>query len=644
MYAMNKYIRQLVEGLFDDDDWNEIDNSDDTDISKKIVAGPALESIKKILYNEHFNQKYGWYNSDKYEKEIYEEIDGESIAFYFNEIKGNNKEKNYITHLDLDEEYSLKDANQFFENLEIIGIKYVMMTVCVRQERYAYMSADQAAQYKVDFRNIQFISITANGINPINVTCNQSEIMSQSLYNKVWKKSNYDSTTNYINFTMNRSYWNDTINIEDVGYITLQATYNLQDYSFIKKITKKFELNPYGPDQVAACNNLQGLPKGNYEVSITYYGDYNDEAYVNMPRQSLVGIPTTVSNIKMRLNVKPWIILNKISFEGLTPEMQSRFDFNASKFPGKYKPLNIQFGPYKLQFTGKNWKPNKPHLTQILKLKDWFMDCYSETPHEEYHAPDNEETKKVLQSEQKKIDKVNQAAEDKQEDLEKMVKNVKKHVSTGKTFYGNRWSFYIKEMTDTQITYLLVKSINIYTKKVTYEQFIEFIKANQHFRVGKEEDSDKLYDLIIAPVERSRERTLKKRKKEAIEARKAETAARREAKKAEEVAAKEAAKKEKEASKESAPKTKRDQKKGPIKPEVKQEIKAQIKSDSKIKIYDYSERAIAVYGDTWTVKDKLKELGCKYNKFLNIDGKKTPGWIISNKKRSKVEEIINAAK
>ena len=79
---------------------------------------------------------------------------------------------------------------------------------------------------------------------------------------------------------------------------------------------------------------------------------------------------------------------------------------------------------------------------------------------------------------------------------------------------------------------------------MTFVKFVEFVKANPHFRVGKEEDSDKLYDLIIAPVERSRERTLKKRKKDAVEQRKAETAARREAKKAEEKAKKAEAKKE----------------------------------------------------------------------------------------------------
>ena len=109
---------------------------------------------------------------------------------------------------------------------------------------------------------------------------------------------------------MNHSTWNDTINIEEVGHITLQSTFNLQDYSFIKKITKAFELIPYGPDQVASCNSLQGLPDGNYSVKIIYRSDYNGEAYSNMARQTFVGIPETVSELKGTTEVKPYIILN----------------------------------------------------------------------------------------------------------------------------------------------------------------------------------------------------------------------------------------------------------------------------------------------------------------------------------------------
>lgn len=639
---MNKYIKRLVEGLFDD--WDEIDNSDDIDLSQKLVAEPALNYIKQLLFKKQFDNRFGWFNYEKYEKKIYEEIEGDAIAFYFNEINGSTKKRHYITHLDLDEDYTLKQVNEVFQNFEMIGTKYVMMTIYVQQKRYTNINKEQALQYTVDFRNIQFISITANGINPINVTVNQSEILSQPLYSKVWHKSEYDSLTNYINFTMNHSIWNDSINIEDVGYITLQSTFNLKDYSFIKKVTKAFELIPYGPDQVASCNCLKGLPKGNYSVRIIYRSDYNDEAYNNMERQSFVGIPETVSELKVSTEVNPLIILHKISFEGLTPAMQSRFEFVAHKFPGKYKPLNIQFGPYNLQFKGRKWSPNKPHLTQIIALQDWFLDCYSDKPHEEYKAPENEKTQKILQSEQKKIDKANQEVQDKKDDLEKMIKNVKKHIKNGSSYYGNKWMFKVTDVTDTHIKFTLLKRWNIVNYKMTYIKFIEFLKSYPHFRVGKEEGSDKLYDLIIAPVERSRELILKKRKKDAAEQRKAETAARREAKKAEEAAAKEATKKEKEDSKESTSKTKRDQIKEPIKPEVKQDIKAQIKQDSKIKIYDYSDRAIAVYGDTWTIKDKLKELGCKYNKFLTINGKKTPGWIISNKKRQEVEEIINSSK
>lgn len=639
---MNKYIKRLVEGLFDD--WDEIADSDDIGLSQKLVTEPALNYIKQLLFKEQFDNRYGWFNSEKYEKKIYEEIEGDAIAFYFNEINGSTQKRHYITHLDIDEEYTLKQVNELFENFEIIGIKYVMMTICVRQKRYTDMNQDQASQYKVDFRNIQFISITANGINPINVTVNQSEILSQPLYSKAWTKSEYDSTNNYINFIMNHSTWNDSINIEDVGYITLQSTFNLKDYSFIKKITKAFELIPYGPDQVASCNCLKGLPNGNYSVRVIYRSNNNDEAYNNMERQTLVGIPETVSELKVSTEVNPLIILHKISFEGLTPAMQSRFEFVAHKFPGKYKPLNIQFGPYNLQFKGRKWSPNKPHLTQIIALQDWFLDCYSDKPHEEYKAPENEKTQKILQSEQKKIDKVNQEVQDKKDDLEKMVKNAKKYIKNGSQYYDSIQTLKVTDVTDTHIKFIQFTRRNIINYTKSYINFIEFLKSHPYLKVGKEEDSDKLYDLIIAPVERSRERILKKRKKEAAEQRKAETAARREAKKAEEAAAKEAAKKEKEVSKGSTSKTKRDQIKEPIKPEVKQEIKAQIKQDSKIKIYDYSDRAIAVYGDTWTIKDKLKELGCKYNKFLTINGKKTPGWIISNKKRKEVEEIINSSK
>ena len=50
-------------------------------------------------------------------------------------------------------------------------------------------------------------------------------------------------------------------------------------------------------------------------------------------------------------------------------------------------------------------------------------------------------------------------------------------------------------------------------------------------------------------------------------------------------------------------------------------------------IEDYTAKSIVVYGDTKVYKDKLKELGGKYNGNLSVG----PGWVFSNKKK---EEII----
>ena len=55
---------------------------------------------------------------------------------------------------------------------------------------------------------------------------------------------------------------------------------------------------------------------------------------------------------------------------------------------------------------------------------------------------------------------------------------------------------------------------------------------------------------------------------------------------------------------------------------------------SSITIQDYSERSIVVFGiDTKKYKDKLKEMGGKYNGNLSVG----PGWIFSNKKKEEVQ-------
>lgn len=57
-------------------------------------------------------------------------------------------------------------------------------------------------------------------------------------------------------------------------------------------------------------------------------------------------------------------------------------------------------------------------------------------------------------------------------------------------------------------------------------------------------------------------------------------------------------------------------------------------------IVDYSEKAIAVFGDTKAIKEQLKGLGGRFNPSLNYDGEKRAGWIFSKKQADKVKELI----
>jgi hypothetical protein len=59
------------------------------------------------------------------------------------------------------------------------------------------------------------------------------------------------------------------------------------------------------------------------------------------------------------------------------------------------------------------------------------------------------------------------------------------------------------------------------------------------------------------------------------------------------------------------------------------------------KLVDYSEKAVALFGNTKPLKEKLKELGGRFNPFLNNNGEKMAGWIFPKSKLSQLETILN---
>ena len=65
-------------------------------------------------------------------------------------------------------------------------------------------------------------------------------------------------------------------------------------------------------------------------------------------------------------------------------------------------------------------------------------------------------------------------------------------------------------------------------------------------------------------------------------------------------------------------------------------------SKLKFSIEDYSENAIAVFGDTKEISARLASLGGKFNPVLKgIGEQRRPGWIFSKKRREEVDKLIS---
>ena len=57
-------------------------------------------------------------------------------------------------------------------------------------------------------------------------------------------------------------------------------------------------------------------------------------------------------------------------------------------------------------------------------------------------------------------------------------------------------------------------------------------------------------------------------------------------------------------------------------------------------IVDYSEKAIAIFGDTRTIKEDLKALGGRFNPKLTHDNVKKAGWIFSKSKANELRDLL----
>jgi len=70
-------------------------------------------------------------------------------------------------------------------------------------------------------------------------------------------------------------------------------------------------------------------------------------------------------------------------------------------------------------------------------------------------------------------------------------------------------------------------------------------------------------------------------------------------------------------------------------------VATDVKSVGDIVIVNYSKKAIAIFGDTKPIKDKLRSAGCRFNAYLTYQNKKQAGWVAQTSKRAEIEAILN---
>jgi hypothetical protein len=63
-----------------------------------------------------------------------------------------------------------------------------------------------------------------------------------------------------------------------------------------------------------------------------------------------------------------------------------------------------------------------------------------------------------------------------------------------------------------------------------------------------------------------------------------------------------------------------------------------------IYIVDYSEKAIALFGDTTDYKTHISNAGGKYNPSLRYNEQRQAGWIFPKTKKAEVEKLVNQIK
>ena len=382
---MNKCIKRLVESLFDDD-FDDIVNHNDE------VTTRVLMEIKLPYCESYLSKQWG-------DGPVYSETDiyTDTVAFYTK----SDRKKNYLVDVKF---LSTNAFQKFIDELYRWDIKNVLLIYHVGGDN-AGGDMKKTINNIRDFKNINFVGGSLCGVTPKNLYFDYNSIKKEKLFKPIFNDTYPYMKQGNIWF---ESCWidNETTVIKSVNEIQLQNCQNMNDYSFIKKIKTSFRSNVNSYKELPKTGNLIGLPNGKYQIQLDFsaFDDNINEPYQPLDGKvkiNFVGLPSNCIELDVNIDVEsPERILPYMSFEGITNEILPNFYFSAGSFSDKIKipGVRIQLGPYNFKVRQYMWRPTQQQLEKIIKLKDWFLDCYTleDGPHREYIKPDKKSVKRIV--------------------------------------------------------------------------------------------------------------------------------------------------------------------------------------------------------------------------------------------------------
>lgn len=564
----------------------------------------------------------------------YEIINGCIFFKYTHDYSGNIHEM-YLNQIYSEKPGCVDQLQELFDIFKDLDIKYCGFYLFLKS-RGSKNDVNNPTLETLDFNGLTFFDINQiHNVKIKNLIIDKKPFLEdpkikETLEAKRYEKGNIKNNPDFYNCEF------ENCVIKEVDKLSLEGIYGLTDFSFVKQVNESLMITMYNKLQMLPTNDFKGLPDGNYKLEISFRDTYNIYSWNKQKScgfdnrtQTFYGIPESITELSISSDMDRRQVFDTITFEGIPLSVVNKTKVKLKVGGSRDHPVWVQYGCKKKLVQQMRWGPNKQDLKDIIMTKDFFLDIWDKKgePTKEY-VPPKETSAKLefnLKDAARQNKAQNQKVKDAEEDTQLMIEKAKEILEEKQkyqTFTKTKW-FYIVSMNDDtiKVNYLTpIKGLG--TSSYSWPVFIKKFIIDYTYQTP---EGESLRDLIFQPVRDRRERILSGRERQAKRQRKQDLKTYR----AE-------LKKEKQGETEDNTEEQNltfDQDAEKIIAETP------VKRDD-VEVVDYSERAYAVFGNTYDIKDQLKEIGASYNKWLKYGNDKKPGWIIGKRKKVELEKII----